>query len=269
MSAASALVAAIQLNSGDDEDHNWDRVQALARRARERGAKLVAFPENLLYEGRDAGRRQDPAEWGERFSELARELEVTLVAGSLREPAGELAYNTALAYGPQGQELARYRKIHLFDVDAPGGPRVRESSYLAPGDPEQSCVFEAPGVGPVGIVICYDLRFPELFRRLVEAGARTIVVPASFALGTGKDHWLTLLQARAIENQVFVIAPDQFGLKPNKRSTFGKSCVIDPWGSVLAMAREADEDVVVAELDFAHQDRIRAALPCLAHRRLP
>lgn len=266
MSTPGPLVAAIQVNSGEDSEHNFARARALASRARERGALLVAFPENLLYEGADRARRQDPAEWGPRFGELARELELTLVAGSLREPAGEKAYNTTLVYGPDGAELARYRKIHLFDVDVPGGPIERESEYITAG-PLDPVVFEAPGVGSVGLTICYDLRFPTLFQRLVDAGARTIVLPASFAMGTGKDHWLTLLKARAIENQVYLLAPDQHGQKPHGRQKFGKTAILDPWGSVIGLARDQDEDIVVCELDFDYLERVRRSLPCLEHRR--
>lgn len=266
MSTPGPLVAAVQVNSGEDSEHNFARAEVLARRASARGACLVAFPENLLYEGSDRTRRQDPAEWGPRFAALARELEITLVAGSVREPAGELAYNTTLVYGPDGSELARYRKIHLFDVDVPGGQVERESEYITPG-PLEPVVFEAPGVGTVGLTICYDLRFPALFQRLVDAGARTIVLPASFALGTGKDHWLTLLKARAIENQVYLLAPDQHGLKPHGRQKFGKTAILDPWGSVIGLARDQDEDLVVCELDFGYLERVRASLPCLQHRR--
>jgi deaminated glutathione amidase len=265
---ANALVAAVQMNSGDDPAHNWERMQALGRRARERGATLIAFPENVLYEGPDKGRHHPLEEWEPRFAGLARELGATLVAGSLREPTDDpnRAHNTTLAFGPTGGRLARYRKIHLFDVDVPGGPREHESSYIEPG--RDVVVFEAEGLGLVGLVICYDLRFPELFRALTQAGARTIVMPTSFALGTGKDHWLPLLRARAIENQVFLIAPDQHGKKPHGSVKFGKTAVVDPWGTVLGLARDTDEDLVVAELDFAHQDRVRASLPCLQHRVL-
>lgn len=262
----TALVAVIQVNSDDDAERNFARAEVLTRKAAARGARLVVFPENLLYEGSDRSMRQDPAEWGPRFAALARELEITLIPGSQREPAGERAYNTCLVYGPDGSELGRYRKVHLFDVDVPGGPSERESEYIAAGEPE-AVVVEVPGVGPVGLTICYDLRFPGFFRRLVDAGARTIVLPASFALGTGKDHWLTLLKARAIENQVFLLAPDQFGRKPHGRYKFGKSAIIDPWGSVIGLAPDTDEAVVVSELDFAYQDQVRKALPCLTHRR--
>ncbi|MGE0709440.1 MAG: nitrilase-related carbon-nitrogen hydrolase [Planctomycetota bacterium] len=269
------LVAAIQIDSQDDPEQNWARAQELARRAAARGARLIAFPENLLYEGADKALRHPLERWGPRFAALARELEVTLVPGTIREPLDpglpepeRRRYNTCLAYGPDGQELARYRKLHLFDVDVPGGPNERESDDVAPGEPDGLRVFEAPGVGTVGLAVCYDLRFPELFRALVSRGATTIVLPSSFALGTGKDHWLVLLRARAIENQVYLLAPDQFGKKPHGRVKFGKTAVVDPWGSVLGLARDVGEDVVVVELDPEHQAQVRRSLPCLDHRRL-
>jgi len=260
-------VAAIQLNSNDDEEHNFGRLRELALPARERGAGLIVFPENSLYEGPDTTRRHPPETWQPRFAELARELECCLIPGSVRVAAEDgRAYNTLWAFGPDGALLSTYRKIHLFDVDVPNGPTEHESDMIAPGDTPTT--VELPGFGCVGLTVCYDLRFPELYRELVGQGARIVLVPASFALGTGKDHWLTLLKARAIENQVFVIAPDQFGTKPHGRRKFGKTCVIDPWGTVLGLAREVDEDLVLAELDYAHQDQIRASLPCLTHRRL-
>lgn len=262
------LVAAVQMNSGDDEDANFARVRDLATRARERGACFVAFPENVLYEGADTQRRHRLDEWEPRFAELARALGCSLAVGTLREPAdGGLAHNTLLLLGPDGVRLGAYRKIHLFDVDVPGGPNEKESDVIAPG-PAEPVVVDVPELGPVGLSVCYDLRFPELYRRLSELGARTLLIPSSFALGTGKDHWLTLLRARAIENQAFVIAPDQFGRKPHGRSKFGKTAIVDPWGQVMGCARELDEDVVVCELDFEHQNRIRRSMPCREHRRL-
>ncbi|HBP21187.1 MAG TPA: hydrolase [Planctomycetes bacterium] len=267
--SGAALVAAVQLDSQDDVGRNWSTLQDLARRARDRGAQLIVFPENSLYEGRDRALRHPLDEWGPRLSELARELGATLVPGTLREPgpSAELRYNTLLVYGPDGSELARYRKIHLFDVDVPGGPSERESADVAPG-PSEPLLVEVEGLGAVGLTVCYDLRFPELFRALVGKGARTVLVPSSFALGTGKDHWRVLLRARAIENQLHVIAPNQIGLKPNGRTRYGKTMIVDPWGDVLAQARDVAGDVVVAELDFAYQERVRSLLPCLTHRRL-
>ena len=265
---AAPLAAAIQLDSRDDEAGNFARVEALCAQARARGARLVALPENVLYEGPDGGRRHPLETWGPRFGALARALEVTLVAGSVREPVpGDpaRAWNTTVAYGPDGAALARYRKIHLFDVDVPGGPVERESDVVAPG--RDVVVFEAPGLGPVGLAICYDLRFPELFRALADRGARLVVLPSSFAAATGRAHWEVLVRARAIEDQLWVVAPDQAGLKPHGRPKYGHSMIVDPWGTVVARAREVEEDVVVAALDLAQQDRVRAAMPVLAHRR--
>ena len=264
------LVAAVQVDAQEDEAASFARVEALARRAVDRGARLVAFPENVLWEGHcrpEDPRRHPLEEWEPRFARLARDLKVTLATGTLREPAPDgKVWNTLLVLGPDGSRLGRYRKIHLFDVDVPGGPRERESEQVAPGDGPVTC--EVPGLGTVGLSVCYDLRFPELYRALVDQGARALLVPASFALMTGKDHWQVLLRARAIENQCFVIAPGQYGKKPGGRVRFGQSVVVDPWGTVLAQARDVAEDVVVADLDLAHQDTIRRGLPCLQHRRV-
>jgi deaminated glutathione amidase len=256
----------VQVDSNDDEARNWERMRTLAARARDRGAELVCFPENALWEG-TAPRRHALEEWEPRLAGLARELGVTLASGSIREPAPDgRAWNTSLVHGPDGARLGRYRKLHLFDVDVPGGPCERESEQIAPG--EEVVTVEVPGLGTVGLTICYDLRFPELFRALVDKGARAVLVPSSFALMTGKDHWQVLLRARAIENQVHVIAAGQWGKKPGGRVRFGQSLIADPWGSVLACARDQAEDVVVSELDLAHQDQVRRGLPCLRHRRL-
>lgn len=264
------LVAAIQLDSGDDEARNWERARALAARARERGARVVALPENLLYEGSDPTRQHPLEEWEPRFAALARELGVVLLPGTVREPVpGDptRTYNTLLVYAPGGERLAQYRKIHLFDVDVPGGPSERESDVIAPGAPEP-VVVDLPGLGRAGLSICYDLRFPELYRALVSRGARVLFAPASFALMTGKAHWETLLRARAIENQAWVVAPGQSGKKPNGRDKFGNTLVVDPWGTVVARAREVREDVVMADVDLAYQDDVRRSIPCLSHRRL-
>ena len=268
MSARRVVVAAIQLDSQDDEGRNFARARELALRARERGARLIAFPENLLYEGDDGARRHPLPEWEPRLGELARELQAFLLAGSLREPmdGGERAWNTSLLFDPRGERLARYRKIHLFDVDVPGGPVEQESRYIAPG--AEPVVVELPGLFKLGLSVCYDLRFPELYRALVDRGAQVVAIPASFALMTGKDHWDVLVRARAIEDQVFVLAPGQFGKKPHGRVKFGGTMIVDPWGVVLGRAPEAADQVVLAELDLERQERIRAALPCLSHRRL-
>jgi len=163
-----------------------------------------------------------------------------------------------------GQLVARYRKIHLFDVDIPGGAQFKESGTVAPG--AEVVVVDTP-VGKVGLSICYDVRFPELYRRLVDGGAQLVVVPAAFTLHTGKDHWAPLLTARAIENQVYVAAPGQVGRSHDTRQCWGKSLIVDPWGAVLACAPDRPS-VIVAEVDLGWQDKIRRELPCLGHRKL-
>jgi predicted amidohydrolase len=155
-----------------------------------------------------------------------------------------------------------YQKLHLFDIDMKGGESQKESDWIAPGS--ETVVTDVLGV-KVGLTICYDLRFPELYRRLTDEGARAITVPSAFTEHTGKDHWLTLLRARAIENQVFVIAPNQFGHHGGKRRSYGKSAIVDPWGVTLALAPDRP-GWAMARLDFEDQDRIRQALPCLSHR---
>ena len=174
-------------------------------------------------------------------------------------------HNTLVALAPDGRLAARYRKIHLFDVDIPGGAQFQESATVAPGG--DVVVLDTPVV-KVGLSICYDLRFPELYRALERQGARVVVVPAAFTQHTGKDHWHALLRARAIENQVYVLAAGQFGQNADRRVTYGHSMIVDPWGTILAEAPDR-ECVIVAELDLAYQDKVRRELPCLAHRRLP
>ena len=261
-------VAAIQLNSGADKARNLAVAERLVREAAGGGAELVALPEkwNLLAEGavlaEGAESLQGPSLTAARG--WARELGIHLLAGSISERGEELgrAFNTSVLIGPDGGDLGAYRKIHMFDVDA-GGVSYRESDHEQPG--------EEPVTAPVadltaGLTVCYDLRFPELFRILALRGARLILVPSAFTLATGRDHWEVLLRARAIENQLFVIAPNQVGEAPPHYSSFGRSMVVDPWGEVLATAADG-EGVVAAELDFDSQDRVRGSLPALANRR--
>jgi len=261
-------VAAIQLNSGADKARNLAVAERLVREAAGGGAELVALPEkwNLLAEGavlaEGAESLQGPSLTAARG--WARELGIHLLAGSISERGEELgrAFNTSVLIGPDGGDLGAYRKIHMFDVDA-GGVSYRESDHEQPG--------EEPVTAPVadltaGLTVCYDLRFPELFRILALRGARLILVPSAFTLATGRDHWEVLLRARAIENQLFVIAPNQVGEAPPHYSSFGRSMVVDPWGVVLATAADG-EGVVAAELDFDSQDRVRGSLPALANRR--
>jgi predicted amidohydrolase len=164
---------------------------------------------------------------------------------------------------PRGAIAAKYRKVHLFDVSLPDGTIYRESAATSAGS--EPVTTEVLGVR-LGLSVCYDVRFPELYRRLVHEGARVITVPAAFALTTGKDHWHVLLRARAIENQVYVLAPAQHGKHPRGRVTYGKSLIVDPWGEIVAQCSEG-EGFASATLDFAYQDRVRTALPALLHRK--
>jgi len=197
-------------------------------------------------------------------SSWARELGIHLVAGSIAErvEGREKAFNTSTLIGPGGELQARYRKIHMFDVDV-GGVAYRESEHEEPGD--ELVIGELEGVA-LGMTVCYDLRFPELYRILAVRGAMVITVPSAFTLDTGKDHWEVLLRARAIENQAFVVAPNQIGEAPPHYRSYGRSMIVDPWGVVLGQAPD-EECFVAAELDLDAQARIRATLPSLANRR--
>jgi predicted amidohydrolase len=230
------------------------------------GAELVALPEkwNLLAAGEAIVAGAEPLD-GPSLSAArgwARELGIHLLAGSISESAGEKARNTSVLIGPTGEDLAVYRKIHMFDVDA-GGVSYRESEHERAGDEP---VTAAVGELPIGLTVCYDLRFPELYRVLALRGARLVAVPAAFTMATGRDHWEVLLRARAIEDQVFVLAPNQVGKAPPHFESYGRSMIVDPWGVVLATAADG-ECFVVADLDLAAQQRIRRELPSLANRR--
>ena len=262
------LVAAIQMESREDIAHNWETAKRLTQEAVARGAKIVALPETFLYVGPDKTAAANlPEEWLPQFAAFSAQMKIYFLAGSVGERAGDSRkiYNTSVLFDPSGKELARYRKIHLFDATLPNGRSYRESEYIAPG---AEIVIAATEFCEVGLSICYDLRFPELYRKLTAGGkTRLIFIPSNFTLMTGKDHWLPLLRARAIENQVYILAPNQHGEKYGGRASYGKSAIIDPWGSVLALAPDR-EAVITAEIDFAYQDQVRAALPCLNHARL-
>jgi len=261
-------VAAVQLNSNGDKGRNLAAAERLVRESAAGGAEFVALPEkwNLLAGGEELVAGAEPLD-GQSLTAArgwARELGIHLLAGSISErgAGGEKASNTSVLIDPEGADLAVYRKIHMFDVDA-GGVSYRESEHERPG---AEPVVAPLGDLTVGMTVCYDLRFPELFRILALRGARIVAVPSAFTLATGRDHWEVLLRARAIENQVFVLAPNQSGEAPPHYSSFGRSMIVDPWGVVLATAPDG-EGVVVADLDLAAQDRIRESLPSLANRR--
>ena len=264
------LAAAIQMNAGPDKAANLERAERLVRLGAARGANLVALPEVFNWRGK----RNEQAAAAETLdgqsltlmSRLARELQIHLVAGSITEHvAGDArCYNTSVLLGPDGNQLAVYRKIHLFDVDLPGRVTVRESDAKLAG---ADVVTASTPLGAIGLSICYDLRFPELYRRLTFAGAQILSVPSAFTFPTGEAHWEPLIRARAIENQAYVIAPAQFGPNIYGYSDYGNSMIVDPWGRVLARAAD-QEGVVVAPIDLEYQERVRRELPALKHARL-
>lgn len=259
-------VAAVQLNSNGEKARNLETAERLVRAAATDGAELVALPEkwNLLAAGEEIVAGAEPLD-GPSLSAArgwAKSLGIHLLAGSVGERSGEKPYNTSVLIGPEGEDLAVYRKIHMFDVDV-GGVSYRESAHERAGT---DVVTAAVGEVPVGLTVCYDLRFPELYRILALRGARLIAVPAAFTMATGRDHWEVLLRSRAIEDQVFVLAPNQVGAAPPRFESYGRSAIVDPWGVVLASAADG-ECFIAADLDLAAQERIRAELPALANRR--
>ena len=261
--------AAIQLNATDDTDRNLERADRLVRDAAGRGAEVVALPEKWTVLGtRDhmaAGAQTLDGEaisWARR---TAAELGIDLVAGSLYEHVedAEKGFNTSVHVGPDGEIQSVYRKIHLFDVEVDGAVYA-ESSTEDPGD--EIVVTELAGGLKLGMSVCYDLRFPELYRILALRGAELITVPAAFTLPTTRDHWEVLVRARAIENQCFVIAPNQIGNHPGGLRSGGRSLIVDPWGLVLAGAPDT-ETAIVADLDPENLRDIRRRLPSVARRR--
>lgn len=266
-------VAAVQLNCQDVVADNLGTSERMVAQAAERGAELVVLPENFAYMGPETGKRELAERLGDAsapiqktLSELARRHRVTLVAGGFPEASGDpqRPFNTELVYAPDGELIAHYRKIHLFDVKLPDGSEICESE--ASGSGKEAVVVEIGGF-QVGLSICYDLRFPELYRALVDRGAEVLLVPAAFTLLTGKDHWHVLLRARAIEAQCFVVAAAQWGTHPKGRTCYGHALVADPWGTVIAEASDG-VGLAVAELDRKVLDRVRTNLPSLKHRVL-
>ena len=267
--------AAIQTCAQKDKRANLDRAAQLARDAHASVKPLlIAFPEVFFWRGLPAEEKAAAeALTGPtvtRMAELARELSCWLLMGSFLETAHgeERPYNTSVLLDPKGQVSATYRKIHLFDVHVDGVGAVRESATRAPGSQAVVAPLALPGggVAKLGLSVCYDLRFPELYRAHSAAGAQVLMVPAAFTARTGRDHWLALLRARAIENLAWVIAPNQHGTGGEGIDTYGRSCVIDPWGTVVATAADG-EGWTSAVIDLEQQRAIRERFPALDHRR--
>ena len=266
-------IAAVQLQSQADVGENLERCRHWVRQAARRGAKVVLLPENFAFMGPEADKRAIAEKLGDAgapiqaaLASMARESGVVLIVGGFPEASAdyERPFNTLAVFGPDGALRERYHKIHLFDVRLPDGTEISESVASSAG--REPAVVDVLGY-KLGLSICYDLRFPELYRALTDRGAEVLLVPAAFTLLTGKDHWHVLLRARAIEAQCFVVAAAQWGTHPKGRTTYGHSLVADPWGTVIAEASDGP-GVVVAELDPAVLERVRANLPSLRHRVL-
>jgi len=259
-------VAAIQLNSGTEKADNIEKAERLVARAASTGADLVLLPEkwNAIGSADTLRRAAEPLEDGETVEAMrgwARTHGITIVGGSITEQreGREKLSNTSVVIDPSGEVVSAYRKIHMFDVEV-GGQVYRESEAEEPGEETNLCDAEG---WRVGLTVCYDLRFPELYRILALQGAELVTVPAAFTLYTGKDHWELLLRARAVENQCYVVAANQWGSFGDGKVAYGRSLIADPWGVVLAEG----EGVVLAELDLQQIASVRTQLPALEHRR--
>lgn len=262
-------IAACQMNSRADKAANLATAGRLIDEAAGLGAQMVGLPEMFNFLA-DDGELANAAEaldgpTAQFLCDKARQHGIYLHGGSIPTliDGSERIYNTTLVFDPQGEVIARYNKIHLFDIHIAGQSGYQESARVAPG--HEMVTFETE-YAQMGLTICYDIRFPELYRALTLAGARVIFQPAAFTLYTGKDHWETLIRARAIENQVYMVSPAQIGSHGSGKQCYGSTMIVDPWGTILARAPER-ECVVIAEVDDAAQDRLRAQLPALQHRR--
>ena len=262
-------VAGVQMNSSGSKPDNLERMEALVARAAATGADLVLLPEkwNGLGSHEILHEVAEPLDGGETVDAMAgwaRRHGITLVGGSIaeRREGREKLSNTCIVFDADGEIAAVYRKIHMFDVEV-GGHVYRESEAEEPGEGPVVCTAEG---WALGLTVCYDLRFPELYRILAVEGAELVTVPAAFTLFTGKDHWELLLRARAVENQCYVVAANQWGVHAEGKASYGRSMIVDPWGVVLAQAHDGDA-VVSAELDRARLEDVRRSLPSLANRQ--
>lgn len=261
------MIGLCQLNSSDQVDQNLDKAKEMIQEAAKRGAQIISLPENFNYVGLNESAMAEDIPGGKTFtalSNLAKQEQIWIHGGSIYETSrDERPYNTTMVISPTGELVAKYRKIHPFDAIIQSGRAVRESDRIQPG--KDIVTLDTSMFGRWGFSICYDLRFPELFRIMALDGAQIMFCPADFTLHTGRDHWLELLKARAIENSCYLIAAGQIGNKPRFQS-YGRSVVIDPWGIVLAQASDS-EGVILAELDLDRVDQVRNQLFSLANRR--
>jgi predicted amidohydrolase len=270
MASPGYLLGAVQMTSTADRSRNMETALRLVNEAADLGARLIGLPENFAYMGpeeqRLAGAETIEGPTVSALREVARRRRVYVLAGSISETVEHprKTANTSVLIADDGSVVAAYRKIHLFDVSIPDGARYAESEVVVPGE---KVVVAPTALGRIGLSVCYDLRFPELYRTLAGLGAEVITIPSAFTLFTGKDHWEVLVRARAIENLAYVLAPAQVGRHSQSRQTFGNAMIVDPWGVVLARCPDG-EGVCVAPFKRDRLERVRLELPALKHRKL-
>jgi len=261
-------VGAVQMDSQNDKKANLQKAEHLIERAASQGAQLVGLPEYFNFIGPENQEFEQaetiPGPTTDHLSEIARRHHIWLHGGSILEkvPGQPKMFNTCTLFNPEGEITGKYRKIHLFDIEVKGGPAMTESSTKESGGKVIVCETD---LGKIGLSICYDMRFPELYRIMALKGATLVFVPSEYTLYTGKDHWEPILRTRAIENQCFIIAPAQIGIKPLFQ-TYGRSLIIDPWGTIIAKASDK-ETCILAELDMEYLERVRQQVPSLKNRR--
>ena len=265
------LAAAIQMTSKPNLENNLVEAEELIELAVRQGAELVGLPENFAFLGKESEKIAQAAEIATRTEKflktMAQRFQITILGGGFPVPVPENApkvYNTALLVDPNGKELSRYQKVHLFDVDVPDGNTYQESSTVMAGS-SLPAIYHSEQLGNLGLSICYDVRFPEFYRHLSSKGANVLFIPAAFTAYTGKDHWKVLVQARAIENTCYVIAPAQTGNHYERRYTHGHAMIVDPWGTILADAGD-QPGVAVAEINPERLHQVRQQMPSLQHR---
>ncbi len=265
------LVAALQITSTSNVEANFTEAEEQIELAARRGAELIGLPENFAFLGGDDEKLRLASELSEKCANflktMSQRYQVFLLGGGYPVPAGDNShtFNRSALFGKDGHILAKYDKIHLFDVDLPDGNLYKESSTILSGA-EYPPVVDVPGLCKIGLSICYDVRFPELYRYLSSNGAELIMIPAAFTAFTGKDHWQILLQARAIENTAYVVAPAQTGIHYGRRQSHGHAMVIDPWGTVLSDAGKT-QGAAIAPADKERVKKIREQMPSLKHRK--
>jgi predicted amidohydrolase len=263
------LAAAIQMTSGPDVGANLRAAEELSGEAARQGAELITLPENFSFLGPDSVKVELAPDIERASREFLRDMavrhQVTVLGGGFPVPAEPgRVFNTAVLVGPSGKELASYQKAHLFDVDLPSGRSYRESDVVV-GGKQSPPVAEAGSLGMLGLSICYDLRFPELYRRLVDDGAEVLLIPAAFTEETGRDHWHVLIRARAIENTTYVVAAAQNGHHFDERRSFGHAMIVGPWGEVLSEVTD-ERGIALARIEPSHLEEVRGRMPALRQR---